>query len=66
MRATCSDWNGPGWYAPCQEGAHDNQHIKWYWISDDPTEEPDTGDAVVGTPSWFDTLFEIEGERANY
>ncbi len=65
MNEICSNWQGSGWYAPRQEGAHEEQHVRWYWVGDDLEQQPRLDRSeCLGTPSWFDSLFEIEGERA--
>ena len=53
-------WQGPGWYASRQEGAHENQRIITSYFGDDE-QQPDTY-GRAGTPFW---LYEPPEEDEN-
>ena len=40
-------WEGPGDYAPRQEGRWENQHVRWYKTTPD-----DAYREGLGTPTW--------------
>jgi hypothetical protein len=51
------EWRGPGWYAGCQEGAHEGQHIHYYLVDENKNARGVGNTAYrmgLGTPSWLD------------
>jgi hypothetical protein len=48
------NWQGEGWYADRQEGAHEEQRIVSYYVGSNHEEMPDTYEQCLGTPYWLD------------
>lgn len=64
------EWQGPGWYAPVQTGAHENQAIGWFAVAGDFRRDGYSEDAEsavwnatkpqgLGTPRWLDSTEEL-------
>ena len=57
-------WHGPGWYAPRQEGQHDNQCVVWQSVNvfdcapgrdDQSLADNLARHKSLGTPQWLET-----------
>ena len=58
-----SKWDGPGWYAPCQEGRGDNQATVYYRCGYDESEPPGQNETYfrgLGNPIWLELENEID------